>query len=153
MKKIVCRKCQKVFLKQNNFQAHCENQNHRPCSTCPVVCCTKKLLEIHRWRVHPSFQCPQCKKYFPRKSTLEKHEHIRRWKKTSCMQCNHSFWKQQRLWDYMLKAPINPKTLTWIMRLTLLKMTLPRFHLATIWWRKVARRVLCVTKCFSITLM
>ena len=88
MKKIVCRKCQKVFLKQNNFQALCENQNPRPCS---VVCCTKKQLEIHRRRVHPSFQCPQCKKYFPRKDTLEKNESIRRWKKTSCMQCNHSF--------------------------------------------------------------
>ena len=91
MKKFKCRDCQKVFLKQNNFQAHCENKKPRQCSKCPVMCCTKKQLEIHRRRVHPSFQCLQCEKIFPRKASLEKHESIRKWKKTSCMQCSHSF--------------------------------------------------------------
>ena len=72
MTKFKCRKCQKIFLKQNNFQAHCENQNPRPCVKCDVVCCTRKQLEIHRRRVHPSFQCLKCKKYFPLKASLEK---------------------------------------------------------------------------------
>ena len=91
MTKFKCRKCQKIFLKQNNFQAHCENQNPRPCVKCDVVCCTRKQLEIHRRRVHPSFQCLKCEKYFQRKASLEKHESIRRWRKTSCSQCNESF--------------------------------------------------------------
>ena len=97
MKKFQCRKCQKVFLKQNNFQAHCENKNPRQCSKCPVVCCTRKQLEIHRRRVHPSFQCLRCEKYFPRKALLEKHESIRKWKKTSCMLCDQSFCTKKAL--------------------------------------------------------
>ena len=91
MKKFKCNKCEKVFLKENNFQTHCENTNPRQCSKCPVVCCTRKQLEIHRRRVHPSFQCLRCEKYFQRKASLEKHESIRIWKKTACMLCSKSF--------------------------------------------------------------
>ena len=93
VKKLECGKCHKVFLKQNNFQAHCENQNPKQCPKCHVVCCTKKQLEIHRRSVHPSFQCLMCEKYFQKKASLEKHEWIRKFKyrKPSCMLCSLSF--------------------------------------------------------------
>ena len=148
MTKFKCRKCQKIFLKQNNFQAHCENQNPRPCVKCDVVCCTRKQLEIHRRRVHPSFQCLKCKKYFPRKASLEKHESIRRWRKTSCSQCNESFCTMKTLRLHVVSVHQEAGNTDQMMMLTLM-----RFHQIKIWCRKIAKRVLSVTKCFLITIM
>ena len=98
MTKYKCRKCQKIFLKDNNFRAHCENsQNPKPCNKCDVVCCTRKQLEIHRRMVHPSFQCLKCEKYFPRRTSLFKHESIRRRRNTTCSQCDKSFCTMKTL--------------------------------------------------------
>lgn len=92
-----CRKCLKVFQKENNFKTHCEYQNPKPCTICPVVCCTRKQLEIHKRRKHPSFQCQMCKKFFSRKIKLKMHENIKRWFKTSCTECSDSFCTMKML--------------------------------------------------------
>lgn len=86
-----CATCRKVFHKEQNFQAHCQNLNPKPCRKCTVVCCTRKQLEKHRRLTHPSFQCPRCDKYFQRKDALYQHERIKFWKSTSCSECDSTF--------------------------------------------------------------
>ena len=58
MTKFKCRKCQKIFLKQNNFQAHCENQyfQHKASLEQARLC---NKLRLRRHLLHKRWAWPR----------------------------------------------------------------------------------------------